>query len=656
MPVDPGDAAELGRGVSAVLAEAEARLIELVGSTLAQGIDGPDWDQQALMRVQALQQRLRPVLKTMEDAADDEIQRAILDAWQAGADTATADLEALTTPVLQGPQLREAALIGTENLVREAKQSIGQVAVQAAFRSGRVYSETARQVIAEATVGAGVNRRDLAARYLQRLTAKGVTGFTDKAGRNWDMNSYAEMVTRTTTAQALVSGHVDQLADSRQDLVMVSDAPAECERCRPFEGKILSIGGPPGTRDIEGHEVRVLTTVEDARRRGLFHPNCRHRLVSYLPGITRPLVDTEDPEGDRLRQQQRAWERSIRKARREVDIREQLNGKNSPAAVQARAALRGRQKDFKAFRDANGLKDLNYRTQLDIGNRKVKAPDRAPLQGPQDIGTRTPAPARRASVVQPRKVIPDENLPTRRRGKRTPPADMRDWNKQELRDAGDDELDQALTAAFEDDHPGADRIIAEIDRREEALNRARARAEIRAEAERLRPIRAAEARAARREAEWEARQARISRLISDGMDPREAVEEVTGVTVEKQLRAELMAELRNTPGKTLDQKIRFEYRQEVDRLYVEAEDYCRGTMLSREAENLNTIAREKGKPDAVDPGKFFANGNEAYTRRWASKELREWFDLFGRPTFEEYKHQRITGPASHGRPVDDFLT
>lgn len=631
------------------MAAAEARLIELVGNQLAQGIDSPDWDVQALNRVQAMQEKLRPVLKLMEVTADAEIQRAILDAWQAGADSATADLEALTTPVLMGPQLREAASIATENLVREAHKSVGQIVAQAGFRSSRVYSETARQVVAEATSGAGVNRRDLAARFLSRLTAKGVTGFTDRAGRSWDMNSYAEMVTRTTTSQALVSGHVDQLADAGEDLVMVSDAPAECEKCRPFEGKILTIGGSPGTRDIEGIEVRILTTVADARRRGLFHPNCRHRLVAYLPGITRPLVDTEDPEGDKLRQQQRAWERSIRKARREVEIREQLNGKTSRPAVEARAALRARQAEFKAFRDQHGLKDLNYRTQLDIGNRKLTRTQPAPLQGPRDVGTRTEVGARRPE-------IPQEKLPTRRRGKRTPPPDIRDWNRTELRDAGDDELDTALTTAIEEEHPGLDRILAEVDRREDALNRARVRAELRAEAERLRPARAKAARDARKEAAFELEQARIGRLISEGWDPREAVEEVTGVTVDKQLRAELLQRLRHVPGKTLDQKLRVEYRQETERLYVEAETYTRGTMLSREAENLNTVAREKGRPDVVDPGKFFGNGNENYTRRWASDELKEWFDLYGRPTFEQFRAQQITGTQTGGRPVDDFLT
>ena len=146
--------------------------------------------------------------------------------------------------------------------------------------------------------------------------------------------------------------------------------------------------------------------------------------------------------------------------------------------------------------------------------------------------------------------------------------------------------------------------------------------------------------------------------VQRGEDPRVAVESVTGVTVERQLRTELLYRLKaeSVPGRTLDQMLRNKYRQESARLYVAAEDATRGQMLSREAENLNTVALERGLKAPHDPAKFFTGANQAYVRRWASAELREWFDVNGFPTFDEYRHQQLTGTATHGRPIDDFLT
>ncbi|WP_368661496.1 phage minor capsid protein [Streptomyces sp. NA04227] len=51
---------------------------------------------------------------------------------------------------------------------------------------------------------------------------RGINGFVDKAGRNWDMAAYAEMAVRSVTARAAIEGHIDALAKIRGGLVIVS--------------------------------------------------------------------------------------------------------------------------------------------------------------------------------------------------------------------------------------------------------------------------------------------------------------------------------------------------------------------------------------------------------------------------------------------------
>lgn len=652
MPADPSEAADVARGMSSILAGAEARMLELVGATLTVGLDDPTWDQRALGRIQTLSVRLTDVAKSMDQQAEPEIQRAILDAWQAGADSASADLENLTTPRRQPARLRDAAMIATENLQATATKTIGQLSAQAAFRSGQIYEDTAKLIIAQGTVGAGVTRRDLTARFLQRLAARGIDGFVDARGRNWNMQSYGEMVTRTTTQQALVSGHIDQLQENGQDLVMVSDAPAECVMCRPFEGQILTISGKPGAREEYGERFTVVATVADARRRGLFHPNCRHRLVAFLPGITPRLVDTADPEGDALRQEQRARERAVRKAKRRQVAAEQATGKNSLAAKRARAVVAEKRADLSQLIRDNGLKDLAYRSRVDIGNVKVPPPKQPrirpvplelrtidaelpPVQGPD------PRP-----FIQPVAPIPDVQLPTRRRGKRTPPADVRERNAAELRDVSDDELNAAITASLEEDHPGLDRLIAEGDRREQAPFRAQANREKR----RL-------ATAAKREAVGQAQADKVAALINSGVDPYEAVEQVTGLSVRKQLETEAFYRLRaeGMPGKSFDEMAREAFKRDSYRRYIDAENATRGKMLNKAAEQRNARAFARGQDGPVDPFKLFS-GNYNTARANASPELQEWWDDNGRPTFDEFKEQLVTGLMSKGDGSgEDFL-
>jgi hypothetical protein len=182
-----------------------------------------------------------------------------------------------------------------------------------------------REVMAQPAfdVLAGTKTRLRAAQVAwEHLLSKGVTGFTDRSNRKWDLTSYTEMATRTTVAHAAIEGALDRFKQAGVGLVIVSNAPQECERCRPFEGKVLAIAGPAGPRQMEHglHDgvmvtVDVVDTVAGAVAKGLMHPNCRHSLAAYLPGVTRVPTHTQDPQGDEDRQRLRELERRLRKAK-----------------------------------------------------------------------------------------------------------------------------------------------------------------------------------------------------------------------------------------------------------------------------------------------------------------------------------------------------
>lgn len=217
-----------------------------------------------------------------------------------------------------------------------------------------MYRRTVASVSAATVVGA-VERRTAAQEAITRLAGAGIGGFVDRAGRSWQLASYVEMATRTTVQRAMTEAHTQALSRNGHDLVIVSDAPHECHRCRPWEQKILSIsdGGAhdlvlPSLATGEPVTVHVTGSLREAKAAGLYHPNCRHSHSAYLPGVTKPKTRTADPKGQAARERQRLLERRVRAAKLA-----EAAAVTEAAKTQARARVREAQKQVREHVDAN---------------------------------------------------------------------------------------------------------------------------------------------------------------------------------------------------------------------------------------------------------------------------------------------------------------
>jgi hypothetical protein len=183
------------------------------------------------------------------------------------------------------------------------------------------------------TLLGALTRRQASQRALDQFANRGITGFVDKAGRSWDMATYAEMAVRSVTARAAIEGHVDALGEIGVGLVIVSDAPLECDLCRKWEGETLTLSGQSGPHTVQAEHatettgrllrrpriipVHVAGSLVEARAAGLFHPNCRHSLAAYIPGVTtRPPHHPTPGTTYEDTQRQREIERHIRRWKR----------------------------------------------------------------------------------------------------------------------------------------------------------------------------------------------------------------------------------------------------------------------------------------------------------------------------------------------------
>ncbi|MGY4988903.1 phage minor capsid protein [Streptomyces nigrescens] len=636
MPVSPELVEDLSASVRNLYTDAEERLLGIMARQLAAGYEAPGWAQRKLAAIQPLRRAAQAVVDELSRAVTLEVFDVVAEAYNRGHRAAVAELGALSD--------------GARRLVNEITpnaQAVDRLAhesveVVTATHRGilRAIVDGFRDVVARVTstplLGTGT-RRQATQDAMRQFADRGISGFTDRAGRRWQLTSYAEMAVRTSTARAAVEAHTRALTEAGLDLVIVSDAPRECPLCRPWEGKLLAIGGPDGRRTVvvehaveDGRMLRVVVqgTLDEARRAGLQHPNCRHSVSAYIPGVSSLIPPMRsDGKSYEAGQRQRAIERNIRKHK-----------KRAAAAVtpEAKKAAEAKVRTWQgAMREHlvehPQLRRNRVREQLGAGNLPP---------------ARTEAP--QAAVEAARLRTGDEHTPG-------------EMSEQQLADA----IGSSLP-----DERDLDRAAAELDRRDEQalLDRIRpggqladdlsgfsdevlgwavlyARADeaerLAAEVDRRHPVQLPPA-AASRGTEGQLDDAvAIDQTLAPLPSPAawgwlalDEPDRFAGMSDSERWIAEREAEQEAARGAYTRAQIREMYREHVYRQWLAAEDWCRGYLLTRRAQH-----------EGIDPESLFSGpAHVAYAR--ASEELkRYWSEVEPRLTLAEFTEQ-ITGQRS----------
>lgn len=185
---------------------------------------------------------------------------------------------------------------------------------------------------------------------------KGINSIEYKNGARVNIASYAEMCLRTASHRATLLGEGKKRDEYGIHLIVVSAHGNTCRICEPWQGEILidDIFSHPSKDYIEEHKTKY-KLLSEAVEKGLLHPNCRHTLVTYFPGITKLPVVPDGKEAIKIyeaEQKQRALERAIRKAKREeagtLDYKNQQKARNK--VIELEKKLREHLKNNKALR------------------------------------------------------------------------------------------------------------------------------------------------------------------------------------------------------------------------------------------------------------------------------------------------------------------
>ncbi|GAA3890480.1 hypothetical protein GCM10022243_64210 [Saccharothrix violaceirubra] len=610
---DPAEVVEqLARDLLAVFTEAEARLLADIARRARAGVEIPEWAAQKAAAAREVRLAVERMLTQLRTEVGTGAAEAVLAAWQAGSAAALAQLADLGA-------LDESQL----GALREVIPGMDAAALLAADLTSRLdalylrvlrWGQDAYQVAVAAAapaqlLGTGTTRSAQRAAW-DRLVADGVTGFVDRAGRGWNLASYVEMATRTATARAWNEGHLARLDSLGVDLVTVSNTTDGCALCSVWQGRILARTGAAGERTVENEltgdpmRVDVAATVDEARAAGLMHPNCRHTFLPFIPGVTRLDEPVEhDQAAENEREDLRELERKVRREKRK-----EAGALDVTARRAAQQRIRALQAEIREHVDATGLNRKRHREQLNLGH-----------------GTATAARARRAAVAdqvaegtaeQARLDAVAAEQAARRERERLAAEQA---ERQRLAVMTDDEL-AAHLAEVADDDAAVEAVLAEMDRRD-------------AEAEQDQGEQLDEHQDAEDDDPHAEQWAQVDRLVAEGYDYQQAYAEAFEVDLERLRRDDAIARLRadGFTGRGFDELARAAYAKALDEQYLAAEAATNGYMVTNE-----------GRRAQIDPRNLWRQ-NETYARKWASDELKEWWDANGRLTFDQFREELLNG-------------
>lgn len=215
-------------------------------------------------------------------------------------------------------------------MLNERKLDALQEGIQKDLRSTegaihRKMDDVYRQIVYRTShyVTAGVKTIEQAVDMATKeFLSKGIDCVTYSDGRRVNIASYAEMALRTVSQRATFLGE-GKKRDEWGIYTVVMSAHDNCSPwCMPYQGTVLiddvytSISKDQAERLSRDTGYLLLSY---AMQEGAFHPNCRHTLATFFPGVSRLPAPADEVTAERnydAEQKQRYIERHIRQYKR----------------------------------------------------------------------------------------------------------------------------------------------------------------------------------------------------------------------------------------------------------------------------------------------------------------------------------------------------
>lgn len=343
----------------------ETDILEQIAKILGRGsVESATWKIDRLAESGVLNDKIIAIIRGYRDAIQTgttaEVEKAAMDAM-IKIDAIASEAKKQGAPVrdVLPADIDPAIRAIVEQYQASAKDAMNQAMAQLAQNAGQVYADAVSKAALAVMTGAESGHEALV-QTVREWSRGGLAGFTDKSGRNWTTEAYANMVIRTAERRVATDAMFARGDEYGTDLVEVSSHSGARTGCAPYQGRIYSRSGT-------SEKYPALDSTSYGEPAGLGGINCGHVFYPFWEGYsikryeaTENMAKNDAEYADS--QKQRAYERSIRSAKRDLKAMEALG--DEAGIRDAKELVRDRQAAMREFIKDSGKTRRYGREQI----------------------------------------------------------------------------------------------------------------------------------------------------------------------------------------------------------------------------------------------------------------------------------------------------
>ena len=355
--------------IAKIFEEIELKLIASLKRNLSrhkawekeEGFKWSAWQAEKLKNMERFRRENQGILSEYTDVIDRETRTLMQEEFKEGEELVNSQLEELKEEM---PEATESDLVTSDNffgvnqnkmhtLMNDITQLEKEVSSAALRMTDDIYRQTLNKI--QISMGTGsTSLQEAIDSAVKDFLDKGINCIEYKDGRRVNIADYVRMVLRTTSARATLQGEAKRRTELGYDTVLVSQYNACSDTCLSWQGRVyiddvftVWEGEINGDRGKSNYCGKWFTLLSVAIRAGLFHPNCRHTMSTWIDGVSskpEPLDISKVRENAKLEVKQRRLENKIRQAKRRV------LGYSDPRNIkQAKSDLKEAQRELREF-------------------------------------------------------------------------------------------------------------------------------------------------------------------------------------------------------------------------------------------------------------------------------------------------------------------
>lgn len=323
-----------------------------------------EWQAQQLARSGLLVKKVIQIMAEYDQLDPAYIEQVLKQDGYQIVDETTAELEKLGK---KAPEISSNANNLIDSLVNQTRQTLENTVNQTLLTRNinqnavvRTYQSILKKSTIETVTGLKTHEQAIKDAIYKQID-EGIPVLRDKAGRTWSLEAYTRMVLTTTANRTYNDARTKRMQEMGQNLCVMTAHPNSRPACAYIQGKVVNI--VPDDDPNFNPKYDTIYNHGYGTPAGTLGINCRHVLFPFEEGVNvnhQPRYDPKEAiKNGNLQQKQRAYERSIREAKKRLKVAEAMG--DNEMVTKTNLLIAGRQKQLREFiKQVNADSEKNY--------------------------------------------------------------------------------------------------------------------------------------------------------------------------------------------------------------------------------------------------------------------------------------------------------